>query len=188
MPSIRVIDETEATGRLQEIYEEVRNKRGSLADMHKVHSLLPETLPTHIDFYVSVMFGKNSPEGLSRAEREMVAVVVSATNDCAYCLAHHGDALNRYWKDPERVERLAKDPKTAALSPREAALCEYAVRLTKAPRPETGTDVDALKRRGFSDEAILQATLTIGYFNFVNRLAVATGIDPANDVSKPYDY
>lgn len=188
MPTIRVIDESEASGRLKEIYDDVRQRRGSLADIHKVHSLLPETLLTHIDFYVSVMFGKNSAAGLSRAEREMLAVVVSSVNDCAYCVAHHGDALDRYWKDAERVSRLAKDYNTADLSTREKSLCKFAVQLTKFPGRSNGTDVEELKREGFSDEAILQATLTIGYFNFVNRLALATGIDPAGDVSKPYNY
>jgi alkylhydroperoxidase family enzyme len=49
-------------------------------------------------------------------------------------------------------------------------------------------DVNDLRQEGFSDEAILQATLTVGYFNFVNRVALATGIDPANDAAKPYEY
>lgn len=188
MPTIRVIDEAEATGRLKEIYDEVRKRRGSVADILKVHSLLPETLQTHVDFYVAVQFGKNTPQGLGRPEREMLAVVVSAANDCAYCVAHHADALDKYWKDAERVARLAKDYKSARLSPRELALCQYAVRLTKIPSRTSTMDADELRHEGFSDEAILQATLTIAYFNFVNRVALATGIDPANDVAKPYEY
>jgi uncharacterized peroxidase-related enzyme len=188
MPTIRVIEEPEATGRLKEIYDEVHKRRGSVADILKVHSLLPDTLHAHLEFYIAVQFGKNSTQGLGRPDREMLAVVVSSANDCAYCVAHHADALMKYWKDAERVARLTEDYKTAGLSPREAALCKYAIRLTKLPGRSSTMDVAELRREGLSDEAILQATLTVGYFNFVNRLALATGIDPANDVAKPYDY
>lgn len=45
------------------------------------------------------VFGRS---GLKRAERELIAVVVSATNGCAYCVQHHAEALNSYWKDSER--------------------------------------------------------------------------------------
>ncbi len=188
MPAIRVVDEPEATGDLKAIYERVRAKRGALAEVHKVHSILPHTLEPHIDFYVAVQFGRNPPGGLGRAEREMLAVVVSAANGCAYCVAHHSDALRRYWKEGARVEALARDPTAAGLSPAEAALCAFARKLTLAPRDVGAGDVDALRPHGFGDEAILQTILTVAYFNFVNRLATATGIDPAADVARTYAY
>lgn len=187
MATIRVIDEGDATGRLKEVYDQARKARGTVADILKVHSLLPETLAAHLDFYLAVQFGRNTADGLTRAEREMLAVVVSGTNDCAYCVAHHADALDRYWKDRARVDLLAKDFRAVELSARELQLCDFARELTRAPGMGA-TLATALKTAGFADEAILQATLTVGYFNFVNRLALATGIDPANDAAKPYDY
>lgn len=185
VPTIRVIDEGEAEGRLKEIYDDVRRRRGAVADILKVHSLLPETLATHLDLYVAIQFGRSE---LSRPDREMLAVVVSAANGCRYCVAHHSDALARYWKDEPRVARLAADWKSAGLSPAEAALCAYAEELTRAPAGAKEEAVARLRAAGFGDEGILQATLTVAYFNFVNRIANATGIDPAADVAKDYRY
>jgi alkylhydroperoxidase family enzyme len=75
---IQLIHEAEAEGLLQEIYQKLGNR---VANILKVHSLFPESLETHLQFYRTIMFGK-SP--LSRPQREMIATVVSATNECFY--------------------------------------------------------------------------------------------------------
>ena len=130
----------------------------------------------HMALSVTTMFAK-SP--LSRAEREMMAVVVSATNGCRYCVTHHGEALLHFWKDPDRVAALAKEaPAPSGLSDREAALCRYARLVTQEP----GTsDVDAvvadLRSLGLDDRAILDATLVVSYFNFVNRMVLALDVE-----------
>ncbi|MDQ3522084.1 MAG: carboxymuconolactone decarboxylase family protein, partial [Gemmatimonadota bacterium] len=63
-------------------------------------SLHPAAMQAHMDLYMAVMFQRS---GISREERELIAVVVSAANRCAYCVSHHAAALNAYWKDQERV-------------------------------------------------------------------------------------
>ena len=79
---IEVISEQDAEGLLQELYEQERDRRtGSVDNIMKVHSLHPETLRAHADLYHTVM---HAPSGLTRAEREMIAVVVSAINGCHY--------------------------------------------------------------------------------------------------------
>ena len=91
----------DADGKLEAIYAELIEKRGKVSNILKVHSLNPEAMADHLDLYMTVMFGTS---GLSRAEREAVAVVVSATNDCPYCVNHHAEALRRYIKDEEVLE------------------------------------------------------------------------------------
>lgn len=81
MPWIKVIDETEATGELKKIYESQALKAGALANILKIHSLAPRTLSAHMAFYEAVM---HSPGDLSRAQREIIAVVVSSVNRCHY--------------------------------------------------------------------------------------------------------
>jgi uncharacterized peroxidase-related enzyme len=81
MAWIRVIDENEAEGSLREMYDRMRDPRGPVDNILKVHSLHPESLRAHFDFYKTVMHGRSE---LSRAERETVAVVVSAANHCLY--------------------------------------------------------------------------------------------------------
>jgi uncharacterized peroxidase-related enzyme len=123
MPFIEVIEPQEATGSLNEIYEELINSRGKLAMVHKIQSLNPESITAHMDLYMKVMFSK-SP--LKRAQREMIAVIVSAANQCEYCQLHHGEALNHYWKDEEKVNLLRKDYRKVGLSETDLQLCKLA--------------------------------------------------------------
>lgn len=82
MPWIKQIDESQATGKLAELYQQLGGgQHKQVANILKVHSLHPEALEAHLQLYRTIMFGES---GLSRAQREMIAVVVSATNACHY--------------------------------------------------------------------------------------------------------
>ncbi len=186
MARIRVIEPDEATGELADIYADLTRSRGKLAEVHKIQSLNPQSIRDHMALYTTVMFSR-SP--LSRAEREMMAVVVSATNGCAYCIEHHGQALLHFWKDRARldalVEHRAEDP---ALTPREAALCRYAELVTANPAaPGVDTASDALRAAGLDDRAVLDAALVVSYFNFVNRMVLALGVELESDAGG-YEY
>ena len=67
MANIKVVQHEEATGRLKEIYDDLIEKRGMLAEVNKIQSLNPETIVAHMDLYKSIMFGQ-SP--LSRAKKK----------------------------------------------------------------------------------------------------------------------
>ncbi|WP_340103754.1 carboxymuconolactone decarboxylase family protein [Rhodohalobacter sp. 8-1] len=94
MPHIETVTFEEAEGELKQIYENLVESRGKLAEVHKIHSLNPSVLVAHMELYMAVMFGK-SP--LKRYQREMIGVVVSAANNCDYCVNHHEQALLAYW-------------------------------------------------------------------------------------------
>jgi uncharacterized peroxidase-related enzyme len=81
MARIRTISHAEATGRLKEIYGQLIQNRGKLAEVHQIQSLRPESIIKHMELYMEIMFSRSE---LSRAEREMMAVVVSVANGCAY--------------------------------------------------------------------------------------------------------
>lgn len=81
MAYIRVIDEAEAEGQLAREYEVARKRAGKVFNVLKIQSQRPEVLRSSVDLYMRVMYGRS---GLSRAEREMLAVVVSQANDCHY--------------------------------------------------------------------------------------------------------
>jgi uncharacterized peroxidase-related enzyme len=186
MPRIKVVDYASANGRLKEIYDELISKRGNLADVHTIQSLRPESIVKHMDLYLEIMFSHSE---LSRAQREMIAVVVSVANGCSYCQAHHAAALNHYWKNLERVGNLKIDYTTAGLTEKEMALCRYAVHLTNFPGEHETIDQTALlKEQGLSDHAILDATLVVAYFNFVNRIVLSLGLKPAINESRDYKY
>lgn len=81
MSYIKIIDEEKATGKLKEVYESIAGYGKKMAHVLKVQSLNPEAMKAHYQFYRSIMFGKSD---LSRAQREMIATVVSAKNGCFY--------------------------------------------------------------------------------------------------------
>jgi uncharacterized peroxidase-related enzyme len=174
MANIKVIGYDEAEGPLKSIYDDIISKRGKLADVHQIQSLNPATIIAHMDLYMSVMFS-HSP--LSRAIRETIAVVVSKANQCDYCMAHHSAALNHYWKNDERIRSLISNYRNAELTEEEVLLCDYAWKLTTDPASfESPHFVFKMKTAGVTDREILDATLVISYFNFVNRLVVALGV------------
>ena len=173
MSWITTIDMSEASGELKEIYEELKEKRGKVSNIMKVQSLNPSAMKTHMNLYVTLMFRKS---GLSREEREMIAVIVSKTNECEYCINHHSEALNFYWEDNEKIKQFVQDPYSLELSTRTLRMLEYAVKLTNNPKDIGQADIDTLRESGFSDEDILNINLVVSYFNFVNRIALGLGV------------
>jgi uncharacterized peroxidase-related enzyme len=186
MAFINIIEPEEATGSLKKIYDDLEKKRGKLARIHKIQSLNPKSIVNHMDLYITLMFGA-SP--LSRAQREMMAVVVSANNGCEYCQLHHGEALNHYWKDQRKIEQLRSDYRQIDLNNTDFRLCELARKLTQNPdKIDENTDIDPLKKEGLTDRAILDAVLVISYFNFVNRIVEGLGIETDEEEVKGYKY
>lgn len=186
MPRIKVIEPGEAGGRLKKIYEDLEQQRGQIAEVHKIQSLRPESIVKHMELYMEIMYSKSD---LSRAQREMMAVIVSTVNNCEYCSSHHGSALNFYWKDEDKLCKLKEDFREVALSEQDRALCKFAEEVTL--RPQNLNEIDPtliLKEAGFEDAAILDAGLVVSYFNFVNRMVLSLGIQLEEDKGKNYKY
>ncbi len=174
MALIETIGFEQATGELRQIYDSVIRSRGKLAAVHKIQSLNPRSILSHMDLYLTLMFG-SSP--LKRYQREMIAVVVSEVNRCEYCKIHHGEALQHYWKDEQRVARLAEDYTSVGLSEQDEAMCAFAREMTEHPKEaENGERIAALRAVGLDDRMILDLTLIASYFNFVNRLVINLGV------------
>ncbi|MCI2429312.1 peroxidase-related enzyme [Candidatus Acetothermia bacterium] len=185
MAWIRVIDELEAQGRLKECYEEIKRSRGKVANIIKVHSLQPNAMLAHLNFYKTIMFG---PSGLSRRQRELLATVVSALNQCTYCVCHHAEALRAYVKDEAFIEQVQRDYTQVPLDSKERAMLDYAQKLTCEPSAVSGNDVAILRQAGFGDEEILSINLIVSYFNFVNRVALGLGVEFSEDEARGYRY
>jgi uncharacterized peroxidase-related enzyme len=173
MSWIEEIEVSEAEGKLAEMYAALIKQRGKISNILKVHSLNPDAMGNHLDLYMTLMFGKS---GLSRAEREAVAVVVSANNDCEYCVRHHIEALKNYIDDEETLTMLMTADGLETLEPRLSNIVRHAEKLTTAPVAMTESDLDELRTEGLSDRDILDLTLIVSYFNFVNRVALGLGV------------
>jgi len=183
MSWIEEVDVSEAEGKLAEMYAALIKQRGKVSNILKVHSLNPEAMGDHLDLYMTLMFGKS---GLSRAEREAIAVVVSANNDCEYCVNHHAEALRRYIKDEDTLNMLMTADGLETLEPRLSNIVRHAEKLTNAPVAMTESDLGELRAEGLSDEDVLDLTLIVAYFNFVNRIALGLGVTFSADEMSGY--
>ncbi|MBI4416246.1 MAG: peroxidase-related enzyme [Euryarchaeota archaeon] len=185
MARIQVIDEGGAQGLLKDVYAEVAGARGSVANVFKIESLNAAVMRAHLNFYMSIMYGKS---GLSRQQREMVAVTVSNANGCAYCTTHHTEALSKYLKDEEALRAIKTDYGTAPIRLKEKAMLAYALKVTKSPAAVSDADVAKLREVGFSEADILDITFVASYFNFVNRLVLSLGVDLETPERRVYRY
>lgn len=121
---------------------------------------------------------RNPDSGLSPRERELIALVVSSENRCEPCVLGHAAALRGITGDAFWVERVQVNVLHAGLSPRERALADYALAITRAPGAIGPDHVAALRAAGLAEAEILDAAAIAAYFNFSNRLNSALGVPP----------
>ncbi len=119
-----------------------------------------------------------APSGLSKLEREMIAVAVSAVNRCYYCLVAHGAAVRTLSGDPILGEQMVMNYRAARLSKRQRAMLDFATKLTAEPWAVGDADREALRKAGFSERDIWDIGAVAGFFNMSNRVASATDMRP----------
>jgi len=157
---------------LQKYFRVCEEKLGLVPNVLRAYALRPEKLRAFGRMYNDLMLGDS---GLSKLEREMVAVVVSAVNRCYYCLVAHGAAVRQLSGDPQLGEMLVMNYRVAELEPRQRALLDFAWKLTETPQLVGDADRDALRGAGLSEEEIFDLCAVVGFFNMSNR--VASGVD-----------
>ena len=157
---------------------DVSKRIGFLPNVARLLAVTPSHFVGWWRYFDDLMRG---PSGLTKTQREMIAVVVSAESHCPYCLAAHAAALRLRTKDPEWVDRLAVNYRHIELEPRDRALLDFAVKLTKTPEECERNDLDRLREVGYSDEGILHIVEVTAIFNYNVRLATATGLFPNPD-------
>ncbi len=167
--------EEELDPRVQELISRQREKLGAPSNVVRVHSWRPELMLRWLELYDHITRG---PSGLSRAEREMIAVVVSSENGCMLCQTNHGADLRRLTKDPILADRVALDYRRAGLDPRTRAMLDYAVKITRTPVECDEADIETLRGHGFTDEDIYDIINTAAIYNFNNRVSNAAGFLP----------
>lgn len=172
---LRVPDEKTLPDDLKKYFDLCREKLGLVPNVLKAYALRPEKLRAFIQLYNDLMLGES---GLSKLEREMVAVVVSSANRCYYCLVAHGQAVRKLSGDPQLGELMVMNYRAADLTPRQRALLDFAWKLTTTPHLVDEADRKALKKVGLKDEDLFDLYNTIGFFNMSNRVAAATDMMP----------
>jgi len=182
----RPIAPEEARGDLARIYEQIRASasRGVVSTLWQSLGHDPRGLEALHALYRTLM---DDPAPLTRAQAELIAVVVSATNGCGYCVAHHGPKLAAALGDPALAHAVARDYREANLKAADRVLLDCAVALTCEPCERKLEDIERMREYGFDDAAIAKATGIAAYYNLTNRIACALGV-PLEAGLEPWEY
>jgi uncharacterized peroxidase-related enzyme len=170
-----VPDERELPENLQKLFAKAREALGFVPNVFRVYSFRPERLSA---WFAHFRLLHVPSENLSAADREMIAVVVSAANGCLYCLVAHGAALREELGDPVLGERISYDWRRAGLDDRRVAICAYAEKLTRDPRSLDEHDLERLLASGLTREEAWDVIEIAAMYNFTNRLAMGTNMLP----------
>lgn len=176
----------EAPDMLRAIYERIRarSSAGRVSHLWQAQGRDPVTLGATFELYRTLM---DDPAPLSPAQAQLIALVVSATNGCAYCVAHAGPRVARALDDEALARAVAKDYREANLAARDRVLLDAAVALTCEPCERKAEDVDRLREYGFDDGAVLRMTEIAAFYNLINRIVCALGVTLEPEVA-PWEF
>ena len=163
------------TPTLQAYFDKCEEKLGFVPNVLRAYAFDNAKLQAFIDMVDDLMLADS---GLSKLEREMIAVAVSAVNHCHYCLTAHGAAVRQRAKDPIMGELIAQNWRAANLPERQQAMLAFAEKLTRTPWEIMESDRAGLRAAGFSDRDIWDISATAAFYNMSNRLAAATEMRP----------
>lgn len=154
------------------------DKLGMIPNVLKAYAFDIDKLNAFTAVYNDLMLGES---GLSKLEREMIAVAVSSINRCWYCQVAHGAAVRALSGDPALGEAMVMNWRVADLAPRQRAMLAFAEKVTKSSAEIEEIDREALRSVGFSDRDVWDIANVAGFFNMTNRVASATGMQPNPD-------
>jgi uncharacterized peroxidase-related enzyme len=160
---------------VMDYFRKCEEKLGFVPNVFRAYAFSNTKLKAFIDMADDLMLGES---GLSKTEREMIAVAVSAINHCHYCLTSHGAALRQRSEDPELGELVAQNYRAAELDARQRAMLDFAAKLTEQPDKIIEADRQALRKAGFTDRDIWDIAAVASFYNMSNRMAAAADIRP----------
>ena len=163
---------------VQEYFDLCSEKLGLVPNVLKAYAFDIEKLNAFTAMYNGLMLAES---GLSKLEREMIAVVVSSVNRCWYCIVAHGAAVRQLSGDPKLGEALAINYRVASLDPRQRAMLDFAHKLTVASAEISESDRQALRDVGFDDRDIWDIASVAGFFAMSNRVASAANMQPNDE-------
>ena len=162
----------------QKYFDICTEKLGLIPNVLQAYAFDIDKLNTFAALYNDLMLADS---GLSKLEREMIAVAVSSINKCFYCLTSHGQAVRAYSGDPILGEMMVMNWRAADLDARQYAMLEFAEKMTLESYKIEEADRDKLRAAGFSDRDIWDIANVAGFYNMTNRVASATDMRPNDE-------
>jgi uncharacterized peroxidase-related enzyme len=160
---------------MQAYFAKCQEKLGFVPNVLSAYAFDNAKLEAFVAMYNDLML---APSGLSKLEREMIAVAVSSVNRCYYCLVAHGAAVRALSGDPALGELMVMNYRAARLSKRQRAMLDFATKLTAEPWAIEEDDREGLRKAGFGERDIWDIAAVAGFYNMSNRVASATDMRP----------
>jgi len=162
----------------QAYFDKCVEKLGMVPNVLRAYAFDIDKLNAFTALYNDLMLASS---GLTKLEREMIAVTVSSINKCYYCLTAHGAAVRALSGDPKLGEMLVMNWRVAPLDARQRAMLDFAERMTLASAGIEEHHRDALRQVGFTERDIWDIASVVGFYNMSNRIASATDMRPNDD-------
>ena len=172
------LQSAEPTPAIAAYFDKCREKLGFVPNVLTAYAHDMAKLEAFAAFYNDLML---APSGLSKLEREMIAVAVSADNRCFYCLTAHGAAVRQISGIPQLGELMAMNWRAAGLPARQHAMLVFAEKVTLSSKHIEEADRQALRDAGFSDREIWDIAAVASFFNMSNRMASAVDMRPNDE-------
>ncbi len=178
-------DEQELPPQLQSLFGKARERLGFVPNVFRNYAVRPERFSLWFAHFRSM---HEPTDGLTTADREMIAVVVSAYNRCTYCIVSHGHAFRvalteEGTGDQYLADQIATHWRHADLDDRRMAICTVAEKLTATPHLMTEDDLRSLADVGLTQDEVWDVVEIASMYNFTNRMALATGQQPNEQYS-----
>ncbi len=159
----------------QKYFDICQDKLGMVPNVLQAYAFDVDKLNAFTAIYNDLMLADS---GVSKLEREMIAVAVSSENRCWYCQVAHGAAVRELSGDPALGEAMVMNYRVANLTAKQRAMLDFAVLVTKQSSGIEEADREALRGHGWTDRDIWDIANVAGFFNMTNRVASATGMQP----------
>ena len=158
---------------------ETQEKAGFVPNVFLALAHRPAEWRAFFAYHDALMLKENS--GLTKGDREMIVVVTSGRNQCIYCVVAHGAILRIYEKKPLVADQVAINHLKADITPRQRAMCDFAVKVTEASYQIGDDDFVTLRGHGFNDEDIWDIAAIAAFFGLSNRMANLTAMRPNDE-------
>jgi len=166
-----VIDLTQASAEQVQVLDASHPKARS-SDYYLLLVHQPRILQERATVFNAIMY---APGGLSRAERELASAVVSRINGCVYCASVHAQRFEQLAKRNDVIAQVFTDPQGAGTTPRERAIVNLSIELTRSPAGFGAEQLRAVRAAGLTDLEILDTIHAVAIFAWANRLMLNLG-------------
>jgi len=158
---------------------EVQEKAGFVPNVFLALAHRPAELRAFLAYHDALLLKEDGH--LSKGEREMIIVATSGANNCLYCVVAHGAILRVYEKKPLLADQIAVNHRKADITPRQRAMLDFALKVTRASHDVGDADFEALRTHGFDDEDIWDIAAISAFFGLSNRMANVINMRPNNE-------